>query len=94
MNRNMLAEQLQGRLGCTRSMSLNSVNAMMEILAQALSSGNDIFLRGFGTFRVAERKARKARDIRHDRVILVPAHKFVKFIPCQQIKDNLNNEQN
>ena len=48
-------------------------------IAQAIRKGGKVSLVGFGTFSVAERKARKGRNPRTGKEIKIPAKKVPKF---------------
>ncbi len=55
-----------------------------------MQKGEDISLIGFGTFSVAERAARTARNFRTKEIIDVPASKTVKFKVGKLLKDAVN----
>lgn len=62
-----------------------STDAFFDILKDAFANGRNIFVRGFGTFKVIERKQKVARDIRKGTQVIIPARKAVKFIPSNQL---------
>lgn len=55
------------------------LNVERDVIIDTLQSGEDVFSRGFGTFTVKERAARKARNISAGMTIDIPAKKVVKF---------------
>jgi DNA-binding protein HU-beta len=48
-------------------------------------------LTGFGTFTVAERKARKGSNPRTGEEITIPASKGVRFKPGKKLKDGVKS---
>jgi DNA-binding protein HU-beta len=55
----------------------------------ALSSGNNVQMIGFGTFAVEERPARVGRNPATGKEIKIPAKKVVKFKVGKQLKDSV-----
>lgn len=69
-------------IGCSNSKGEKALNAVLKSLTDALCAGNKIVLTGFGTFELAEVKARKVRPIRgtnSGKLIEVPAYTRVRF---------------
>ena len=64
-------------------------NFMMEI-KNSLIKGENVYLRGFGSFIVKERKEKKARLIRKKETITVPAHKIPTFKVCKSLKNEVS----
>ena len=91
MTKNELATLMSSRTKMqSKSDALNSIEAFMEEVTSALSQGESVYLRGFGTFQVVRREAKKARDITRNTEIVVPAHNTVKFVPCNTLKRKMN----
>ena len=61
-------------------------NFMMEI-KNSLIEGENVYLRGFGSFIVKERAEKKARIIKSNQTITVPAHKIPAFKVCNSFKN-------
>lgn len=55
------------------------VNTLMEVVKESVAQGDTLYLRGFGNFQIKHRPERKARNIRKNEVITVPAHDFPVF---------------
>ncbi|MBQ9203450.1 MAG: integration host factor subunit beta [Prevotella sp.] len=87
MTKNDIADELVSQTTFTKSQALNAIDGLMKIASNAFAKGENIYLRGFGTFRVVERKAKTARNIRWGTSVTVPAHHAVKFIPSNELKD-------
>lgn len=86
MTKNELAAQLAEQKGLNKSTAIKSVEGLMEIMADAFVRKEDIFLRGFGTFKIIKRKGKTGRDISRGEPITIPAHHAVVFIPCETLK--------
>lgn len=59
-------------------------------LAEILKAGEKLSIVGFGTFEVAERAERQARNPQTGAAIMVPACKVPKFKPAKALKELVN----
>lgn len=91
MTKKQLIDALAGETGLQRSTCLEAVEGMMTVMADAFASGESIYLRGLGTFRVRRTKEKVARDINRKRQIIVPSRLKLKFIPGNDLKKRLIN---
>lgn len=70
-----------------------TVEAFMDNIKDALSSDNNVYLRGFGSFIVKERAKKTARNISKNTTIIIPAHNIPAFKPAKtfvgQVKDGV-----
>lgn len=67
-----------------------ALEAFLGNIKEALSNGNKITLRGFGTFKVEQRAARTGRNPRTGAAVSIPAKNVVKFKPGTELKDWAN----
>jgi DNA-binding protein HU-beta len=69
-----------------------TVEAFMESVKGSLVKGEDVFLRGFGSFIVKTRAEKTARDMAKNTTITIPAHNIPAFKPAKsfvaEVKDN------
>jgi DNA-binding protein HU-beta len=64
-----------------------AVDCVLSSIASALEKGDAVSLIGFGTFKVAERKARKGRNPQTGEEIYIAASKVPKFVASKALKD-------
>ena len=62
------------------------VNATFDAIQNALSSGDEVTLTGFGTFRISERGAREGRNPQTGQRITIPSRRSPSFKPGTQLK--------
>ncbi|GIL03466.1 MAG: transcriptional regulator [Alphaproteobacteria bacterium] len=91
MNKNELVSVVADKAKLTKSQAGDAVDAMLDAIAGALKSGDDVRLLGFGNFAVANRKATTARNPRTGAMVKVPASKSPKFKPGKALKDAVNS---
>ncbi len=63
------------------------LNAMIDVITEALKNGEKVTLMGFGTFEVRSRAARTGRNPRTNEVIEIPASKSPAFKAGRIFKD-------
>ena len=92
MTKNAIATALCSRIpDLTKSTALHVVEGVSDILTDAFVKGENVFLRGFGTFEVKTTKAKKARNINAGTTVVIPAGRTVKLKISQQLKNRINN---
>ena len=76
----------------TKKDSAAALNAVVETIAEVLSSGDKVSLIGFGTFEIRERAARMGRNPKTNEEIHIPASKAPVFRAGKQFKDAVKAE--
>lgn len=70
-----------------------TVEAFMDTVKDAMTSGNNVYLRGFGSFIVKKRAKKTARNISKNTTIIIPAHNIPAFKPAKtfitKVKDKV-----
>ena len=87
MTKAEIVAEISKMTGVEREMSLKVVEALMTIVKDQTAGGEDIFLRGFGTFTTKTRAAKVGRVIKENKSVVVPAHKIPYFKPCEDYKN-------
>lgn len=60
-----------------------TVEAFMETVKNSMVSGNNVYLRGFGSFVIKKRAKKTARNISKNTTIIIPAHNIPSFKPAK-----------
>lgn len=79
MNKNELISSIASATGLTKTDSAKAVDAFVASVTNALKSGDEVRLVGFGTFSVTKRAATTGRNPRTGETIKIAARKGVKF---------------
>ena len=74
-----------------KSTALHVVEGMTDILSDAFTCGENVYLRGFGSLEVKTTKEKKARNINAGTTVVIPAQRTVKFKISKQLKNRMNN---
>jgi DNA-binding protein HU-beta len=87
MTKAELIAQVAGEAQVRKVDAEKALNSMIRIISSALKAKGRLALAGFGTFVVAQRKAREGRNPQTGKPIKIPATRVVKFKPGKQLKD-------
>jgi DNA-binding protein HU-beta len=86
MTKAELIEKIAAKAKITKRAANIALDTFVASVTQALKKGDRVALVGFGTFSVAKRKARTARNPRTGETINVPARKAPKFKAGRDLK--------
>ena len=86
-----IVNEISQKTGIEKATVLATVEAFMETVKDSLAGGNEVFLRGFGSFILKKRATKPARNISKKTTIIIPEHHIPAFKPAkvflQSIKD-------
>lgn len=77
------------KTGVDRKVALNVVEAFMDTVKGSLESGEEVFLRGFGSFVIKHRAEKTARNIGKNLTMIVPAHDIPAFRPAKEFVEKM-----
>lgn len=73
----------------TKKEAQAAVDCVFSTITNALKKGDAVTLVGFGTFKVAERKARTGRNPQTGAQIFIEARKVPRFVAGKALKDGV-----
>ena len=85
MNKADLVKEV-AKVLCTKKEAQAAVIRVFSTITKALKKKDTVTLVGFGTFKVAQRKARKGRHPQTGEEIKIKAKKIAKFVPGKALK--------
>ena len=86
MNKGDLVNEV-AKAVCTKKEARAAVDCVFSTITKALKKKDTVTLIGFGTFKVAKRKARKGKHPGTGEEIKIKAKKVPKFVPGKALKD-------
>ncbi len=87
MSKGDLIENVAKSASLTKAKAAIAVNAVLDSISASLKKGKNVSLIGFGTFSVAKRKARNARNPRTGETIKIKATKAPRFKAGKNLKE-------
>ncbi len=89
MTKAEIVKKIAQQTGIEQTAASAVVEAFMEQVRQALIGGENVYLRGFGTFNRKHRAEKVARNISKNTTIKVPAHDIPAFKPSKEFLDKI-----
>ena len=89
MNKAQLVARMADAAGISRAAADRALSGLIDAIVDALQGGDKVTLVGFGTFSVAERKARTGRNPRTGEAIEIPQRKIVKFKASSRLAESV-----
>jgi integration host factor subunit beta len=79
MTKSDMAEKLAAKLNITKQQAEGIINIFTNSIIEALSKGDKVEIRGFGSFRVRHRSAKEGRNPKTGAKVFVPPKKVPFF---------------
>ncbi|WP_303031342.1 HU family DNA-binding protein [uncultured Duncaniella sp.] len=86
MTKAEIVTEIAKTTGIDKASVLAVVEGLMTSIKDSLAHGENVYLRGFGSFIVKERKEKTARNISKNMTIIIPAHNIPAFKPAEVFK--------
>lgn len=83
MTKSDIVNEISKRTGIDKTTVLSSVESFMDVVKDSLSSDENVYLRGFGSFVVKKRAQKTARNISKNTTIIIPEHNIPSFKPAK-----------
>ena len=84
-----LVNEIAKNTGIEKVTVLKAVESFMDSVKSSLEKGDNVYLRGFGTFAVKKRAQKTARNITKNTTMIVPEHYIPSFKPTAEFVDNV-----
>ncbi len=87
-----LVESVAKEAEMTKKDAEQLVEIVFDSIVSTLNKGEKIELRGFGSFRVRHRNARKGRNPKTGEAVSIPAKRVAYFKPGKDLKELINTK--
>jgi DNA-binding protein HU-beta len=88
-----VVSKISEQTGINKSDVLITVESFVNVLKSLMEDGDDVFIRGFGSF-VNKKRARKvARNISKNTAIVVEAHYVPTFKPAKEFVEKVKKSK-
>ena len=86
-----IVAKISEKLGMEKGDVQATVETFMKEVKTSLESGNNVYLRGFGSFIVKKRAEKTGRNISKNTTIKIPAHNIPAFKPAKTFAEGVKN---
>ncbi len=91
MTKAELIKEIAAKTGVEKNAVQETVEAMMRLIKEAVINGDNVYLRGFGSFIVKKRAKKTGRNISKNVLVIIPAHNIPAFKPAKTFLDKVKN---
>ncbi len=86
-----IVAKISDKLGLEKGEVQATVESFMDEIKASLESGENVYLRGFGSFIIKTRAEKTGRNISKNTTIKIPAHNIPAFKPAKVFVENVKN---
>ena len=92
MTKAEIVNEIANKIGLEKVVVLAVVEATMENIKANMVKGENIYLRGFGTFLLKKRAEKTGRNISKNTAIKIPAHMIPAFKPAKEFATKVKSK--
>lgn len=84
-----IINQISEQTGVPKVDVLVSIESFFTNVKKALSEGENVYIRGFGSFITKKRAAKVGRNIKKNTTVYIPEHFVPSFKPAKEFTDEV-----
>jgi len=84
MTKAEIVTEIASKTGIEKVAVQATVEALMATIKNSLVRGDNVYLRGFGSFIIKKRAKKTGRNISKNTTIIIPAHNIPSFKPAKE----------
>ena len=84
-----IVREIASKTGLPTKDVLVIVESLMDTIKTSMENGEEVFLRGFGSFIIKHRADKTARNISKNTTVIIPAHDIPAFKPAKEFMEQV-----
>ena len=92
MTKAELVNAIANKLGTEKNETQRIIEAFMQEIRTTMYNGDNVYLRGFGSFIIKTRAAKTGRNISKNTAIQIPAHNIPAFKPSKTLVEKVKSK--
>ena len=84
-----IVSEIAKKTGVEKNQIQTIVEAFMDSVKAAMAEGQNVYLRGFGSFIIKKRAMKVARNISKNTTITIPEHNIPAFKPSKSFSNEI-----
>ena len=92
MTKAEIVAEIANKTGIEKVTVQATVEAFMDSIKNSMTTGQNVYLRGFGSFVVKQRAEKTGRNISKNTTIIIPAHNIPSFKPAKVFVGEVKNK--
>ena len=89
MTKAELVREIASKTGLNTKDVLVIIESLMDTIKTSMAEGEEVFLRGFGSFIIKHTPNKTARNISKNTTVIVPAHDIPAFRPAKEFLEQV-----
>src|SRR3954470_10778687 len=91
MTKAEIIAEISGKTGIEKVDVQETVEAFFKVIKNSMIGGENVYVRGFGSFVVKKRAQKTARNISKNTAIIIPEHFVPSFKPAKVFVDKVKS---
>jgi len=91
MTKAEIVAEIANKTGIEKVAVQATVEAFMDTIKKSMINGENVYLRGFGSFTIKKRAEKTGRNISKNTTIIIPAHNIPAFKPAKTFVNEVKN---
>jgi len=87
-----IVNEISEKTGVEKIAVQATVEAFMKSIKNSLSEGQNVYLRGFGSFIVKKRAKKTGRNISKNTTVIIPEHFIPSFKPAKTFTERVKSK--
>ncbi len=87
-----LVNKISNKTGIDKKDVQKTIELMMDNVKESLVEGENVYLRGFGSFIVKKRAQKTGRNISKNTTIIIPEHSVPAFKPAKTFVEEVKTK--
>jgi len=87
MTKAEIVDRIAKQTGIEKNTVIAVVETFMESVKNSMIAGEEVFLRGFGSFIIKRKAQKTGRNISSNTTVIIPAHSVPTFKPAKTFRD-------
>lgn len=92
MTKAEIVAEIANKTGIEKVAVQATVEAFMDAVKHSMINGENVYLRGFGSFVIKKRAKKTGRNISRNTTIIIPAHNIPAFKPAKSFMGDVKNK--
>ena len=88
----MTKAEIANKTGIEKVTVQEVVETFMETVKETMTNGENVYLRGFGSFIIKKRAEKTGRNISKNETIIIPAHFIPAFKPAKSFVNEVKSK--
>ena len=84
-----IVKEIAASTSIEKQVVLQVVEGLMGTIKTSMINGDEVFLRGFGSFIIKHRAEKTARNITKNTTMVIPAHNIPAFKPAKSFVEKV-----